>query len=111
EQTDGEKNASGSRPGDMAGTNATPIENLLNVQAKVNASVPTNVADLRAGEIPWNSPQWHPAMGGIYRNVKLIVTDPLHISLPLYDFLRTEGPYIYSTNISEKSATVTVEVP
>jgi beta-galactosidase len=99
-----------SRDGD-SGTNGTAIENLLSVQAKVNANVPMNVDDLKAGQIPWNSPQWHPAMGGIYRDVKLFVVDPLHISLPLYDFLKTEGPYVYSTNISETSATVTVEVP
>ncbi|HUB86660.1 MAG TPA: DUF4982 domain-containing protein, partial [Verrucomicrobiae bacterium] len=89
----------------------TTIENLQARLAKQNALIPTNVDQLQANQIPWNNPQWHPAMGGIYRDVKLIVTDPLHISLPLYDFLQTEGPYIYSTNISDKSATVTVEVP
>lgn len=103
---------SGKRPSEGPGGNGgTAIENLQARLAKENADIPTNVVDLTANEIPWNSPQWHPAMGGIYRDVKLIVTDPLHISLPLYDFLQTEGPYIYSTNISEKSATVTVEVP
>ena len=55
--------------------------------------------------------QWHPPLGGIYRNVRLYVTDPLHISLPLYDFLKTTGPYVYATEISSQSAAVTVEVP
>jgi beta-galactosidase len=89
----------------------TTIENLQARLAKQNALIPTNVDELQAKDIPWNNPQWHPAMGGIYRDVKLFLTDPLHISLPLYDFLKTEGPYIYSTEISAKTANVTVEVP
>jgi len=111
EKTEADKTETAKESEPTMPTNSTPIESLLNVQAKVNASVPTNVADLRAGQVPWNSPQWHPAMGGIYRNVKLIVTDPLHLSLPIYDFLQTEGPYIYSTDISQKSATVNFEIP
>lgn len=103
--------ARGERRRNNSDAGGTTIENLQARLAKQNANIPTNVVDLTANEIPWNNPQWHPAMGGIYRDVKLIVTDPLHISLPLYDFLQTEGPYIYSTNIDEKSATVTVEVP
>ena len=86
-------------------------DNLANFETKVNAQIPDDVNAIRADQIPWNSPQWHPAMGGIYRDVTIHVTDPLHISLPLYDFLQTEGTYIYSTNISEKSATVCAEIP
>src|SRR5262249_13762035 len=62
-------------------------------------------------DLPWNSPHWHPAHGGIYRNVYLHVTDPLHISLPLYSNLKTLGPYVYSTEISSKSANVHCEIP
>jgi beta-galactosidase len=79
--------------------------------AKENADIPEKVEDLQANQIPWNNPHWHPAHGGIYRNVKLIVTDPVHITLPLYSFLQTEGPYVYATDISDKSAKITVEVP
>jgi beta-galactosidase len=43
--------------------------------------------------------------------VRLYVTDPLHISLPLYSFLKTAGPYVYASDISDKSANVTVEIP
>ena len=53
---------------------------------KDSANIPENVADIQASQIPWNNPQWHPPQGGIYRDVKLFVVDPLHISLPLYDF-------------------------
>lgn len=95
-----------------AGKSAEPAnDNLAAFEAKVNARIPNDVNEIQADQIPWNSPQWHPAMGGIYRDVNLYVTDPLHISLPLYDFLQTEGVYVYSTDVSAKSAAVHVEVP
>jgi beta-galactosidase len=84
---------------------------LGNIMAGVNASIPDDVNAIDAGHIPWNNPRWHPPQGGIYRNVFLHVADPLHISLPLYDFLRTEGPYVYATEISRDSARLRVEVP
>jgi beta-galactosidase len=80
-------------------------------EKEVNATLPDSVNQIQANQIPWNNPQWHPPLGGIYRNVYLCVTDPLHISLPLYDFLQTVGPYAYATEISDQSAAVTVEVP
>jgi beta-galactosidase len=86
-------------------------ENLAQLSAKVNATIPDDVNEIQADQIPWNNPHWHPAHGGIYRNVQLYVTDPLHISLPLYSFLKTDGPYVYTTNISEKSAKINLEVP
>lgn len=95
----------------MPADNEPANDNLSAFEAKVNAEIPEDVNAIRADQIPWNSPQWHPAMGGIYRDVKIYVTDPLHISLPLYEFLQTEGPYIYATDISQKAATVHVEIP
>lgn len=85
--------------------------NLRNLSEKVNELVPENVEDLQANQIPWNNPHWHPAHGGLYRNVRLIVTDPLHITLPLYSFLQTVGPYVYATDISPGSAHVGIEIP
>src|SRR6185312_3564940 len=73
--------------------------------------IPDAVDQLQAYQIPWNNPHWHPAHGGIYRNVRLYVLDPLHISLPLYSFLQTAGPYVFASDISAESATVNVEVP
>jgi beta-galactosidase len=99
------------------GTEAAPTlssaanPNLGELSKKVNESIPDRVEDLQADQIPWNNPHWHPAHGGLYRNVRLIVTDPLHISLPLYSFLQTVGPYVYATNISPGSAQVGIEVP
>ena len=43
----------------------------------------------------WHHEHWHPNHGGIYRNVYLHVMNPLHITLPLYDNLETQGQYIY----------------
>jgi beta-galactosidase len=88
-----------------------PSQSLADLSAKVNAGIPEDVEQIAADQIPWNNPHWHPAHGGIYRNVYLYVVDPLHISLPLYSFLETTGPYIYSSDVSEKSAKVNIEVP
>ncbi len=88
-----------------------PGAHLIALSAKVNATIPEEVDQIQADQIPWNNPHWHPAHGGIYRNVRLYVVDPLHISLPLYSFLQTVGPYVYATEISDKSAKVNLEVP
>lgn len=93
------------------GVSDAPGNTLSAFESKVNAQIPEDVDTIQADQIPWNNPQWHPAMGGIYRDVNIYVTDPLHISLPLYDFLQTEGTYIYSKDVSQKSATVCVEIP
>jgi beta-galactosidase len=85
--------------------------NVLAVMADNRFTPETDMATIAGTDLPWNSPHWHPAHGGIYRNVYLFVTDPLHISLPLYSNLKTTGPYVSATGISEKSATVHCEVP
>ena len=56
----------------------------------------------------WNHEHWHPTHGGIYRNVYLHTMDPLHITLPLYDNLKTVGTYVYADNISAENADVFV---
>jgi beta-galactosidase len=93
-----------------AGSVGRSAVNLSSYEKQVNASLPDDVDSVQAGQIPWNNPQWHPPLGGIYRNVRLYVTDPLHISLPLYDFLQTAGPYAYATEISRDSAAIGIEV-
>ena len=85
--------------------------NILAVMADNRFTIETELNRIAATELPWNSPHWHPAHGGIYRNVYLHVTDPLHISLPLYSFLKTAGPYVYSTDITEQLAAIHVELP
>jgi len=95
----------------QAATNEKTHPNLAKLSEQFNESIPENLADLNADQIPWNNPHWHPAHGGLYRNVRLYVTDPLHISLPLYSFLETAGPYAYATEITEKSALIGLEVP
>ena len=101
--------AGADEPAEMPG--GAPGPTLAQLSAKVNAMIPDSVADIQADQIPWNNPHWHPAHGGIYRNVYLHVTDPLHISLPLYSFLQTAGPYAYATDISEQTAGLNLEVP
>ncbi|HTR43620.1 MAG TPA: DUF4982 domain-containing protein [Pseudomonadales bacterium] len=84
---------------------------LSSYEKEINATMPADASQVQADQIPWNNPQWHPPLGGIYRNVRLYVTDPLHISLPLYDYLQTAGPYAYATEISDASAAIGIEVP
>lgn len=59
--------------------------------------------------LSWHDSHWHPTHGGLYRNVFLHMTDKLHITLPLYSFLETQGTYIYTDNLTKESADVTVE--
>jgi len=80
-------------------------------ELRTSAYMPAKESEIQAHQIPWNNPQWHPPHGGIYRNVRLYITDPLHISLPLYDFLQTADPYACATNISSSAAAVNLEVP
>ena len=95
----------------QAATTASTHPVLSQLSEKFNQSIPSTLEELQADQIPWNNPHWHPAHGGIYRNVRLIVTDPLHVTLPLHSFLRTEGPYVHASEISERSAVVHLEVP
>lgn len=95
----------------QAATNEKTHPNLAQLSKQLMEQIPDTLAELQADQIPWNNPHWHPAHGGIYRNVRLIVTDPLHVTLPLYSFLQTEGPYVYATEVTEKSATVGLEIP
>jgi beta-galactosidase len=105
----------GARPDKKAGQdlNIAPAVNptLAELSAKVNAAIPEEVDRIQADQIPWNNPHWHPAHGGIYRNVRLYVVDPLHIALPLYSFLQTAGPYVYASQISDQRARIGLEVP
>lgn len=57
----------------------------------------------------WHHEHWHPNHGGIYRNVFLHVMDPLRITLPLYDNLKTVGTYVYAENVTKENADITVE--
>ena len=56
----------------------------------------------------WNNPHWHPAHGGIYRNVFLHIKDKVHITLPLYNNLETTGVYAYTPEVTESLAKVGV---
>lgn len=91
--------------------NPTASPSLAAMEMKFNEIIPDTIEELQADQIPWNNPHWHPAHGGIYRNVRLYVMDPLHISLPLYSFLQTTGPYVYASDISPEQAGINVEVP
>lgn len=46
----------------------------------------------------WNDRNFNANYGGLTKNVKLHVTDPLHQTLPLLAGLKTTGVYIYATD-------------
>ncbi len=60
--------------------------------------------------IPWHNPHWHPNFGGLYRNSYLYIMDSLHLTLPLYSFLESEGTYVYTTNENAEDSTALVHV-
>lgn len=70
----------------------------------------TNVLAIRVDDtegediVPGNISHWHPAYGGLYSNVRLHIMDKLHVTLPFYSFLKTEGTYIGCTQVSSSSA-------
>lgn len=59
--------------------------------------------------LSWHDSHWHPTHGGIYRNVYLYIKDKLHVTLPLYSFLGTQGVYAYNKNINLSSSDIVVE--
>lgn len=59
--------------------------------------------------LSWHDSHWHPTHGGLYRNANLFVTDKLHVTLPLYSFLETQGTYVYTEDETEESAGVFIE--
>jgi beta-galactosidase len=95
----------------QAATNAKTHPNLAQLSKQLMEQIPDTLEELQGDQIPWNNPHWHPAHGGLYRNVRLHVSDPLHITLPLYSFLRTAGPYAYARRLAADAAEVGVEVP
>ena len=101
----------GAAVADAAPLTSQPNPNLAQLHTEINKTIPERLEDLQADQIPWNNPHWHPAHGGLYRNVRIYITDPLHVSLPLYSFLQTTGPYAFATEITPASAQVSVEVP
>lgn len=60
--------------------------------------------------LSWHDSHWHPTHGGIYRNVNLYVKDRLHVTLPLYSFLNTQGVYAYTRHLTENTANVGIEI-
>ncbi len=57
----------------------------------------------------WNHEHWHPTHGGIFRNVFLYAMNPMHITLPLYDNLKTVGTYAYLDSLDETTAKIVAQ--
>ncbi len=80
-------------------------ENIIAVRVNNDRKEPFN----NNAPLSWNHEHWHPTHGGIYRNVFLYTLDKLYVTLPLYDNLKTEGTYVNASNVSAKSADLTIE--
>ena len=93
------------------GYDLTPYINFGDVDNVIAVKVNNDRGDHFRENFPlvWNHEHWHPTHGGIYRNVFLYTMDSLHITLPLYDNMKTVGTYVYADNISTNSADVHVE--
>jgi beta-galactosidase len=59
----------------------------------------------------WSQSFYYSMYGGLYTDAKLIITDPIHQTLPLWRNLQTSGVYVYASNIDtlNKKATAHVE--
>jgi beta-galactosidase len=59
----------------------------------------------------WSTASFYPMYGGLYTDAKLIITDPIHQTLPLWRNLQTSGVYVYASDIDtlNKNATAHVE--
>ena len=60
-------------------------------------------------KLPWHDSHWQPTMGGLYRNSYLYVFEPVHLTLPLHSFMKTEGTYVYTSNETARSAVINVD--
>lgn len=58
----------------------------------------------------WNDRNFNANYGGIPKNVRLHISDPVYQTLPLYSNLGTTGTYVYATDIKVKSRTARVNV-
>ena len=54
----------------------------------------------------WNNSNFNANYGGIPKNVYLHITNKVYQTLPLYSKLKTEGTYIYATDIDIKAKTI-----
>lgn len=69
-----------------------------------------NPAD-SASTFQWNNRNFNANYGGLPKNVRLHITDPLYQTLPLYSSFATTGVYVYARDISirDRRAEICVE--
>lgn len=79
------------------------------ITVMVDNSFPYYAEGTEGDVLSWHDSHWHPTHGGLYRNANLHVTDKLHVTLPLYSFLETQGTYVYTADETEESAKVYIE--
>jgi len=58
----------------------------------------------------WMGRAFNPNFGGLNRDARLVLTGPIHQTLPLYENLQTTGVYVYPTHIDLAAKTAEVHV-
>ncbi len=79
----------------------------------VAAQVDNNMLakDPKGYSYSWSAQAFYPCYGGLFKDANLYVTDKLYQTLPLYSNLKTQGVYVYATNIDtlNRTAQITAE--
>lgn len=83
-------------------------DNVLAVQVDNN---PNYKEEATGVPFLWNTKDFNPNFGGLNRDARLIVTDKIYQTLPLYENLRSLGVYVYpqAIDLEKKTAQVKVE--
>ena len=58
----------------------------------------------------WASMDFNPVQGGLNRNVNLYIKNTIYQTLPLYRNLRTQGTYVYPSEIDVAARTAVINV-
>ena len=85
--------------------------NVLAVMADNRSRMKPTWPESRQTDLPWNSPHWHPAHGGIYRNVYLTYRSAAHHRCPSTAPARPPAPTSSDRHFRSLGRHSPVEVP
>ncbi len=74
---------------ETSGGRSSANPNLRQMNALINATIPEDIAQLQAEQIPWNNPHWHPAHGGLYLVARAWLASPIAPATWEYDRSRS----------------------
>lgn len=87
------------KPGGNLVAVATDNTSSRGMKFYLKETVPGNTpGDLSGTDYQWNNKDFNPVQGGLTGNVNLYVKEPLYLTLPLYNNLKTTGSYVCATD-------------